>query len=513
MKKIILATTLLTIAFACSRKETLPKPFTKAMLPSQIFLITTNKDTSLETVHGSIVRIAAGSFDFSGNIQIEIKEAFTPAEILAAGLVTESNGRPLRSGGMIYINASSDGKAVNLLKPINVSLPNQYYDPEMKIFKGVETDSGTINWQDPVTPDTTPQVKNWETGKALFNAKCASCHNIFKPTTGPALADIEYRGPWNNRKSIYEFIKNPPSFMATNRYTQNLKSQYGSMMTGFPDLGIEGTNAILDYIKNETYRPGAIEDEKRFNDSLNALPQKEPKDTSYYVPDSSSFSIESAPCKDDTVYIPLPKQNQSIFQENLDSLITVNDSKQKEPIKPEDMEALRNGFTDPNPTSGMYDFEIKTFGWYNVDALVEGYAGTSYVKLFAQVRVDFEIIMHVYLFCPKNKMLSVGSGKQGDKYFFNKINNSIPLFINDRAILFAFGSKGDKMYYGISEFRVQGEQTIIINVKETTEEKIRKALYSKEIEGIDLGIEKKEKKIIKRDCDGISEKPDTISPK
>ena len=39
-------------------------------------------------------------------------------------------------------------------------------------------------------------------------------------------------------------------------------------------------------------------------------------------------------------------------------------------------------------------------------------------------------------------MLSVSNEKNGTSYSFNKINKGVPLFINDRAVLFAFGSKG-----------------------------------------------------------------------
>lgn len=65
------------------------------------------------------------------------------------------------------------------------------------------------------------------------------------------------------------------------------------------------------------------------------------------------------------------------------------------------------------------------------------------------------------------------------------------------------------MYYGISEFRIKKEQIIEVNIKETTEEKIRAALYASKIEGIELGIETKEEVIIERDCDDKPARPDT----
>jgi cytochrome c2 len=505
MKRITLPLLFLFL-FACTNKEkAMLKPFTSDMLALQLFSIDSGKDTSIKTLHGSVIKIIAGSFNVSGIISLEIKEALTPAEIFAAGLSTESNGRLLKSGGMIFVNGTSKGEPVELIKPIKISIPNQYYDSSMQVFKGVETDSGTVNWIDPQPLDTTEQSINWENGKSLFKAVCASCHSIFRDGTGPAMKDVEYRGPWNDRKNIYSFVRDPGRFMAQDRYTQDLKRKFGSMMTGFPDLSDDDINAVLAYIKNESKRPGALEEERNYYDSISKI--SFPSDTigtdAGYFESDSIFNTIQKPCKDDTVYLPILKSDQSFF-ENADGfqLPPVIDTNRKSgPAKAEDLEGLRGGFTDPNPTSGMYDFEIRTFGWYNIDAYVEGYTGSTNVKLWVQLQVEFDISMHVYLFCPRNKMLSVMNDRRNGKFFFNKINEGIPLFLKDRAILFAFGSKGQKMYYGIKEFRIQGEQTIQINIKETTQEEIKRKLRLKNMEGIDLGIEQKEMKIINNPCD------------
>lgn len=92
-------------------------------------------------------------------------------------------------------------------------------------------------------------------GKALFNAKCASCHNIFKNTTGPALMGFEERGPWADRNKLYEWVKNPAAFMAKDAYTKGLFDQYKSMMTGFADLSHENIDAIATYINTEASKP------------------------------------------------------------------------------------------------------------------------------------------------------------------------------------------------------------------------------------------------------------------
>ena len=88
-------------------------------------------------------------------------------------------------------------------------------------------------------------------GKALFISKCASCHNAFKAGTGPALGGLEDRHKWADHKELLAWINNPGGYMAKDPYTQGLKTQYGSMMTGFPDLKLTDVTAIVNYINGE----------------------------------------------------------------------------------------------------------------------------------------------------------------------------------------------------------------------------------------------------------------------
>src|SRR3954466_12224809 len=85
-------------------------------------------------------------------------------------------------------------------------------------------------------------------GKALFNSKCASCHQVLKPQTGPALANLEERHKWADHNELLKWVHNPPGYMATDPYTQGLKAQYGSMMQAFPELTIKELDAIVSYI-------------------------------------------------------------------------------------------------------------------------------------------------------------------------------------------------------------------------------------------------------------------------
>jgi hypothetical protein len=85
-------------------------------------------------------------------------------------------------------------------------------------------------------------------GKALFNSKCASCHNPLRDATGPALRGLEERHKWSDHKELLKWVNNPGGYMAKDPYTQQLKARFGSMMTGFPDLKLEDVTAIVTYI-------------------------------------------------------------------------------------------------------------------------------------------------------------------------------------------------------------------------------------------------------------------------
>lgn len=86
-------------------------------------------------------------------------------------------------------------------------------------------------------------------GKAIFQDNCASCHSVTKDLTGPKLAGVTTRGPWTDRKKLYDWIHNPAKFMASDPYTQGLKQQFGgAMMTPFPQLSEKEIDAVIDYV-------------------------------------------------------------------------------------------------------------------------------------------------------------------------------------------------------------------------------------------------------------------------
>ncbi|MCK7558299.1 c-type cytochrome [Chitinophaga sedimenti] len=88
-------------------------------------------------------------------------------------------------------------------------------------------------------------------GKALFQANCASCHNVHKKLTGPALAGIEER--WADKALLHKWIKNSASVLATgDAYANNLFKEYnGTAMPAFPTFTDADVDNILAYVADE----------------------------------------------------------------------------------------------------------------------------------------------------------------------------------------------------------------------------------------------------------------------
>ena len=480
------------LLISCNTKTNFKQSIlTATNLKSTFIALQADSAYILKTPKGAIIKIASNSFGLAGNqkVQLEIKEAYSVQDILLAGLKTESNGKPLKSGGMLYINATANGKSVTLQKPVKISIPGDVYDEKMQLFKGEIENDSSINWVDPQPLDTGLTAKRLAKGLALFKANCASCHKPSRDFTGPALAKCREREP--NKEWVYQFMTNCNVMFETDPYAKALLLKYGSKQPQF-NLSKEDIKAILDYCDNEA----AL-------NPVTAIPANTPV---LAQPDSPP---KSTPCGYDTVYYPKPDTGIAIIPDDTDlvqpDVITSNNNKEEKNTPPSPL-----NFTDQSITGGMYDIAINAFGWYNLDYFVEAYPNATPVTLKVQLQMPIESDMNVFLFCPEKRLLTEAFRKDGDIFLFEKDNGTIPLFLNDKAIILAFGSKGDKMFYGTTSFNIKKEQAPVIEIKETTETELKSFIEKNSIDGIKIDLNKKEDfEIQQRPCDGI--KTDTVS--
>ena len=93
-------------------------------------------------------------------------------------------------------------------------------------------------------------------GKALFQQNCASCHNVHKQVTGPALKGVEER--WSDKKLLHQWIHNSGSVIASgDPYAVDLFNRFNKQaMPGFPSFSDGDIDDILAYIADESTKGG-----------------------------------------------------------------------------------------------------------------------------------------------------------------------------------------------------------------------------------------------------------------
>lgn len=89
-----------------------------------------------------------------------------------------------------------------------------------------------------------------EEGKAIFNARCASCHSINKVLTGPALAGVDERRDMN---WIINFIQSSQTMVKKgDKQAVALFEQFNRIpMPDHPDLTDDQIKDVVLYIKSE----------------------------------------------------------------------------------------------------------------------------------------------------------------------------------------------------------------------------------------------------------------------
>ncbi len=95
-----------------------------------------------------------------------------------------------------------------------------------------------------------------EEGKTIFNARCASCHNVNKVLVGPALAGVTDR---HSEDWIVHFVHSSQTVIKGGDKTAiALYEKFNKVpMPDHPDLSAESIKGILAYIKSEAKEAAA----------------------------------------------------------------------------------------------------------------------------------------------------------------------------------------------------------------------------------------------------------------
>jgi len=472
-KTLVIITLLIAVVYACNQNDkTASHLLNTGNLTTQLFKVKIDRDTTLITKKGAIIRIPQGALSSADTtVQLEVKEAYSMKDIIAAGLITQSNGQPLSSGGMIYINAKGSN-TVKITKAISVATPTEYLDKDMKLFKGEVNSNGTINWTDPQAMPVNPQLNALEAGKLLFTNNCTSCHSysLDKELTGPALAHVmkrllPYTGEGGPVSHPYAFTRNPAKEMAHGGYYRCLKNKYGVMMTPFPSLTNEELDKLYGYIENESnHRHLPVPD----NGILKCV-----NSCRAYIEIASKWkTIKERLEKDSTDML---KDIRDLTPPSIDTILPEIDT-----TKILD----RLNLVQPNYNKSLYyQFTIESFGWYNVDILLKDCTNAISSELSVRIQGQYKERFNIYLIIPSIKALIPGGplSNKPNSYGFYEDDGSIPLPQNQKAFILALGEYEDQIIFAKKEFTTQQKQNIDLQLAIVSKE-----VFQKEVAALNL---------------------------
>ncbi len=444
------------LLFSCKTKTTVvpdkdvsSKYFNNNHLPSQLFEINIGKDTVLISAAGMKIKIPAGALQSnSSKVMLEVKEVFTIEAIVAAGLTTTtSDGQPLSSNGMFYINVAA-GQEAKLVKALTINTPSNEFNPKAQLYNGIENE-GNISWENPKPVLENGAVDALALGKNLFTNNCASCHKIDKVLVGPALLHVTKRLP---RQWLYDFTSNWLKLCATGDCYANAISNYDkSAMTVFEGLESQDMKSLYDYIDQESNR---IEPGRAYE-----IPEAMPRCEEYFK------EMNELMAKRDAVEI----NNGSMSEV---TQIQPNDSSNRDNF------GIPSKVNPDNYDAVNYQFDVNVFGWYNIDFLLEDDKSNVVSMLRIQVAYTYKANFNTFLLIPKRKIFQEGGKLSDEKYYgFNNLDGTIPLPQNEDCIVFAVGESEDgKPVFGKLEFKAAKSQTLTLQMQAYTEVEVRKQL-------------------------------------
>ncbi|MDB5253406.1 MAG: hypothetical protein JWP27_2575 [Flaviaesturariibacter sp.] len=435
----------------------MPALLSPASFPGRTLVIDNRKDTLLRTEKGALLRIKAGTFGNDAQAKLELKEAYSLPDMIRAGLLTRSGDKPLRSGGMILLRRT-DGSN-DFSKPIGVSLPTDRCESDMQLYKGVEEEDG-IDWVHPEPLGDGAGAQNLARGKALFAQNCATCHDIAKDLTGPALANFEYRGPWKDTGELFAYIRNPAGYMTTSAYAKCLQSKYGAIMPAFPALGEDNVTAIADYVKSETQARG--------------IP----------APPAENLLCADSCRRYDSALTAEMRKRAALIRDN-GPRIRMAGNAGVSPAGPDDGGQGSVPKVEPKTYAAVYyQFDIDEGGWYNVDAALDFANGASTLKVRMEAAGDYDLFIAV----PQYKVFGRGGLLKDEMsvYGFYTTDGICPLPRGTTVIVFAVSEQSEGILFDAHRFVFGADNQFTLHPRRVSKERFNSVVEGFTLTGLSM---------------------------
>lgn len=483
----------------------------------QTFNIDNNKAIAIKAANGTEILVPANCFVngngemVTGNINIELVEAFSLQDFITSGLATVSGDKMLLSNGMMYINAASGDIKLQLGKgaALSVLMPTMNQAAGFQMFTGDGTnwkvDSSMME-----TDYTIPLPLNllypkgnsylwhclgsYENGQdrwAYYDTTVISFTNPQYENTIIATQEFQYR-VWtlaSMTESMSYFVNSDYYFDKVDCFGEKdnldlFKVYFNNPKRSFRESDSIAVKLYIDYFNAN---------EKKMEAFCNEVNEHKRKYYSNWTDTNYYFDFRKVSMKDDYMavlkYFP-PKNTKEIklindHGVNLNAANAYDLLKEKEVEAKEISELLTYNFqrqaminilqrekeagADKEKIDKIYNstlFSVTTMGWINCDRFYDDpKAGKAEMLVSNGSGVNLKFIDCSLVIPDMNVRLSAYEVKPGQYSFTKKDGPYIKLPIGKAAVIVGVSLQHDSLFFGSQKVEIRDGYAVNLQMK------------------------------------------------
>lgn len=449
------------LEYIATNKEVFDRFYSDLKKRPNEFTVDSKRDTVLYCQEGTSLFIPANSFEtvsgiaISADVDVLVQEFYSFADIISNKLTTGSGWRPLITGGMLNITASTRGEAVKMKAgaAMDVKMPARTsFHPGMRLFTGeiVKNSSPSLsaNSNIPVFNDSSffkGAVVNWlDRGQQQFFLKeDKKMVLVFNVMDNPYHIERNGKGQLTGK-----FMMPYASSWTKEEMKAELQKRYGAK---YKDIKIRRE---WGPISGKYRRKTAIKDspDGPVVEGRSALQVKKDWRATDLVGDS--------------IYIPLATAMKL-------NLINKEDSINYEhqfTTQFAEIAQRKNAYNEFLQVKNAYSFSISNLGWISCDRFYD-LSKSQLTNFTIDPGKDFEhsYTQAILIFEKENAALP-GYWREGGKIHFYQLP------VGEEVSVVCMGAKNGKTYSAIQKIKVTAGAVPVLTFKETTPEQFKKEL-------------------------------------
>ncbi len=420
-----------------------------------------SSDTTFLGPQGTLISIPAHAFvnsagkSVQGPITFTYRELYNKSSMVMANKPTMAQGRMLKTGGSLYMNATANGQSLELQdnKSIYVEFNSPDPSPGMRLFNGTQNQRGNFTWQADTTQSRWVFSLPWKVLQLPDNHPIDEEDDDIVGTFH--LSDTAYQGSllWTREfERRWKMMDRLPK--KKDEILQFYKSHFGEPLFMADQSAVNYLTLTCNYDKKNR--------NKKWWLLRNLYLKHMKRQKGEPVPlDQYDFSGNDAEARKRLI------KRHNMSSQKARRLVRLNDIRDR--IIQRRRQQIAANKVDSFTANA---FQVNNLGWINCDE----FYNIEEQKQDLLVKIEGPVNRHTNVFLVFNSINSVmrAQGYQGGGYF---MFTGLPQ--TWRGKLVAISADGKVTYLGTRPIKLEGQREVTIKIDKTEQESLQKTLSAR----------------------------------